>query len=131
MNHIVKAVETSSSTLQIDELLNSDCELCSAKIHEITEHLGKSRVIVHSTWSSHSGLIFALQLAYRYEKSDDHTRVWADYRAEPKLINDRILDEFGFELPTYRFKRLAWDLLLKIDTAELEKQIINLLDKRH
>lgn len=132
MNQMISSpLNPASSTLQVKELLNSHCELCSSTIHEIKTLDDKSVVVTHSTWSSHTGLIFALQLAYRFEKTGDSFRVWADYKAEPKLINDRILDEFGFELPTYRFKRLAWDLLLKIDTQELEQQLVDLLGKRH
>ena len=121
---------TDQAVFTVNSLTNCHCDLNDVWIMEQINADGKEVITSLSSWVNGDGAKFSLQMEFRYDPTCPG-KIWADYRSKPSIVNGQVQDEYGFKLPTYKFRRLGWDLLLHLDTQALEERVSELHRRAH
>jgi hypothetical protein len=130
MNSRTRELLSDQAVFNVNSLINSQCGLNDVSIIEQSNKEGKEVISTLSSWINGEGAEFKLQMDFRFDPSCPG-KIWVDYRSQPSIVNGRILDEYGFKLPSYRYRRLGWDLLMQLDTQTLEKKVSELHSRIH
>jgi hypothetical protein len=130
MNSRSRELLSDQAVFNVNSLINSQCGLNDVNIIEQSNKEGKEVISTLSSWINGEGAEFKLQMDFRFDPSCPG-KIWVDYRSQPSIVNGRILDEYGFKLPSYRYRRLGWDLLMQLDTQTLEKKVSELHSRIH
>lgn len=121
---------TDQAIFNADSLINCHCDLNDVWIMEQVDADGKEILTTISSWVNAKGAQFALEINFRFDPSCPG-KIWADFRSQPSIMNGHILDEYGFKLPTHKYRRISWDLLMHLDTQSLEERVSELHRKSH
>lgn len=130
MNSRICESLTDQAVFNVDNLINSHCNLNDVWISEQIDEDGKDILTTISSWVNAKGAKFALQINFRFDPTCPG-KIWADFRSQPSIMNGHILDEYGFKLPTYKYRRLSWDLLMQLDTQTLEERVSEMHRRTH
>ena len=118
------------AVFNVNSLINCRCDLNDVQILEQVNKDGKEIITTISSWINGEGAEFKLQMDFRFDPSCPG-KIWADYRSQPSIVNGQVVDDYGFKLPSYRYRRLGWDLLMQLDTKTLEEKVSKLHSRVH
>ncbi len=125
MNKRICESLSDQAVFNVNSLTKSQFNLIYVWINEQVDDDGKEILTTISSWVNGEGDKFALQINFRFDSSCPG-KIWADCGSQPLIMNGHILDEHGFKIPTHKYRRLSWDLLMHIDTQALEEQVSEL-----
>ena len=116
--------------VMIEQITANSFELCSVELKALSIDADKPSAVIQCALATDQGLVFVMEMTYRFDYGQ-RMHVWIDLNNAPKIVNSQIIDSYGFKLPTHKFKRLAWDVMLHLDMEEVEAELITLLQRRH
>lgn len=119
-----------NNEVMIEQITTNQFELCSVELKALSIDAEKPTAVIHCALATDQGLVFVMEMTYRFDYGQ-RMHVWIDLKNAPKIVNSQITDSYGFKLPTHKFKRLAWDVMLHLDIEEVEAELISLLQRRH